>query len=100
MAGGRASGDLALTEPLAFSDQDVDGAGDPAIREGTLTLRLAVDCMKVSAIAGAAGRDDPMTCNDEASPGTGASERFYVQRSIDKQRNLVMSLPPADAAPR
>ena len=46
-SGGRASGDLALTEPLALPDQDVDGAGDPEIKETTLSLRVAVDCMKV-----------------------------------------------------
>jgi len=47
LSAGRASGDLALTGPLALPDQDVDGAGDPEIKETTLSLRVAVDCMKV-----------------------------------------------------
>lgn len=44
---GRASGDLTLTEPLALPDQDVDGAGVPEVKEATLSLRVAVDCMNV-----------------------------------------------------
>lgn len=47
LSSGRASGDLVMTEPLALPEQDVDGTGDPEIRETTLSLRLAVDCMKV-----------------------------------------------------
>lgn len=46
-AAGRASGDLALTEPIALPDQDVDGAGEPEVKETTLSVRVAVDCMKV-----------------------------------------------------
>lgn len=47
LSAGRASGDLALTEPLALPDQDVDGAGVPEVKETTLSLRVDVDCMKV-----------------------------------------------------
>ena len=60
LSGGRASGDLALTEPIALPEQDVDGAGDPEIKESTLTLRLAVDCMRVErnrAVLGGLVRD-------------------------------------------
>ena len=46
LSAGMATGDLALTEPLALPDQDVDGAGEPEIKETTLSLRVAVDCMK------------------------------------------------------
>ena len=47
LSGGRASGDLALTEPIALPDQDVDGSGEPEVRETTLSLRVAVDCLNV-----------------------------------------------------
>ena len=60
ISGGRASGDLALTQPLELPDQDVDGTGDPAIKDSTLTLRVAVDCMKVDrnrAVVGGQVRD-------------------------------------------
>jgi len=60
LSGGRASGDLALTEPLALPDQDVDGAGEPEVRETTLSVRLDVDCMKVErnrAVVGGQVRD-------------------------------------------
>ena len=59
-SGGRASGDLALTEPIALPDQDVDGAGVPEVKETTLTLRVAVDCLKVEgnrAVLGGQVRD-------------------------------------------
>ncbi len=47
-SGGRASGDILLSEPVVLTDQDVDGdgTGDPEIRE-TVSLRIAVDCLKV-----------------------------------------------------
>ncbi len=60
---GGASGDIALTEPVAVPDQDVDGDGsaDPELKEGTtLTLRIAVDCMTVEgnrAVIGGVVRD-------------------------------------------
>jgi hypothetical protein len=60
LSAGRASGDLALTQPLALPDQDVDGAGDPEIKETTLSLRVAVDCLKVErnrAVLGGQVRD-------------------------------------------
>jgi len=47
LSGGRASGDLALTEPIALPDQDVDGAGEPEVKETALSLRVDVDCMNV-----------------------------------------------------
>ena len=47
LSGGRASGDLALTEPIALPDQDVDGAGETEVKETALSLRVDVDCMKV-----------------------------------------------------
>jgi hypothetical protein len=47
LSNGRASGDLVLTEPIALPDQDVDGAGEPEVKETALSLRVAVDCMKV-----------------------------------------------------
>jgi hypothetical protein len=59
-SGGRASGDLALTEPIALPDQDVDGAGEPEVKETTLSLRVAVDCLKVEgnrAVLGGQVRD-------------------------------------------
>lgn len=60
VSGGRASGDLALTQPIAIPDQDVDGAGDPAIKETSLTIKVALDCMKVEknrAVVGGQVRD-------------------------------------------
>jgi hypothetical protein len=60
LSSGRASGDLVLTEPLALPDQDVDGAGEPEVKESTLSLSVAVDCMKVErnrAVLGGQVRD-------------------------------------------
>jgi hypothetical protein len=60
LSGGRASGDLALTEPIALPDQDVDGAGEPEVKETALSLRVDVDCMKVErnrAVLGGQVRD-------------------------------------------
>jgi len=59
-AGGRASGDLALTEPIALPDQDVDGAGEPEVKEPALSLRVSIDCLKVErnrAVLGGQVRD-------------------------------------------
>src|SRR6185436_6778749 len=46
---GSTSGDLKFTVPLAVPDQDVDGdgTGDPGATDATLSLRVAVDCLKV-----------------------------------------------------
>ena len=46
---GRASGDLDYSGPVSVPEQDVDGdgGGDPGVKEGTLSLRVDVDCMKV-----------------------------------------------------
>jgi len=46
---GSASGDIDFSGPISVPDQDVDGdgTGDPAVKEGTLSLHVDVDCMKV-----------------------------------------------------
>lgn len=46
---GRASGDIDYSGPVSVPEQDVDGdgGGDPGVKEGTLTLHVDVDCMKV-----------------------------------------------------
>jgi hypothetical protein len=86
---GRASGDLALTEPLALPDQDVDGAGDPEIKESTLSLSVAVDCLKVqrnravlggqvreSNVQSYAGRRMLLTIEDNAEAENPAPDRY------------------------
>jgi hypothetical protein len=47
---GSASGDIGFSGPLSIPNQDVDGdgGGDPGVKEGTLTLDVSVDCMKVA----------------------------------------------------
>jgi len=46
---GSTSGDLKFTGPISVPDQDVDGdgTGDPSATVTTLTLRVAIDCLKV-----------------------------------------------------
>jgi len=46
---GRASGAVEFSGPMSIPDQDVDGdgGGDPGVKEGTLSLSIDVDCMKV-----------------------------------------------------
>jgi hypothetical protein len=86
---GRASGDLALTEPIAIPDQDVDGAGEPEIKESTLSLRVAVDCLKVernravlggqireSNVQSYVGRRMLLTVEDNAEAETPAPDRY------------------------
>lgn len=46
---GSASGDIDFSGPISIPDQDVDGdgGGDPSVKEGTLSMHVDVDCMKV-----------------------------------------------------
>src|SRR5258708_37070138 len=49
-ASGNASGEIKFTGPLSVPDQDVDGdgTGDPSATASTLSLRVAIDCLKVA----------------------------------------------------
>jgi len=88
-SGGRASGDLALTEPIALPDQDVDGTGEPEVKETTLSLRVAVDCLKIernravlggqvreSNVQSYVGRRMLLTVEDNAEAETPAPDRY------------------------
>lgn len=89
LSSGRASGDLALTEPLALPDQDVDGAGVPEVKETTLSLRVDVDCLTVernravlggrvreSNVQSYVGRRMLLTLEDNAEAENPAPDRY------------------------
>ena len=103
---GRASGDLALTEPLALPDQDVDGAGDPEVKETTLSLRVAVDCLKIernravlggqvreSNVQSYVGRRMLLTVEDNADAENPAPDRY----TFGFYRSTLPAWVPSDA---
>lgn len=105
-SGGRASGDILLSEPVVLTGQDVDGdgIGDPEIRE-TVSLRIAVDCLKVErnravlgglvreSSAGYVGRRMLLTVEDNAETERREPDRY----SFGLYRSTAPTWVPTDA---